>query len=151
MGFPNKAGDHEDTDGILTEELHAAGIQTCEEAEGHFSDSMKAFFRKSSGEVKTSVFGILHGWQFKRNWYYWVCTGPGIPVEEAEELNNRLGEVVRVDGFAGGLDPREHFKGLACGAYHVDTPEGLKALADVIKGLVEKSEKILSERKAAQT
>ena len=33
--------------------------------------------------------------------------------------------------------PLEWFKGLAVGSYHVDSPEGLKALADTIKKIVE--------------
>jgi hypothetical protein len=45
---------------------------------------------------------------------------------------------VRVAGHCGCPSPLEWYKGLAVGNYHVDSPEGLKALADTIKGLVEK-------------
>jgi hypothetical protein len=138
MGFPNKAGDHADTDGILRAELKAAGIPTLQD-EGVTSDVMLEMLRKQSGEVKTSVRGYLHGWTFERAWYYWMCSGPGIDVETAEVLHAAHGRVVRVAGHCGCPSPREWFKGLACGSYHVDTPEGLKALAATIRALVEGS------------
>lgn len=135
--FPNKAGDHADTDSILTAELHAAGIATVQETEGVFDAHLTELLREASGEVKTSVIGVLHGWQFSRAWYYWVCSGPGIEVEAAERLHAAHGSTVRVAGHCGCPSPREWFKGLACGSYHVDSPEGLKALADTIRALVE--------------
>ena len=140
MTFPNKAGDHADTDDILREELHAAGIQTWKEHDKITGDTshMEMMFRGMSGEVKTSIWGVLHGWQFRRNWYYWVAEGPGIEAEVAKVLNDQFGEVVRVDCYAGGRCPIQYYKGLACGCYHVDTPEGLKALADTIKAQVAK-------------
>lgn len=137
--FPNKAGDHADTDEILTAELNAAGIQTLEQLEGPLSDHIKMLFRKNSGEVKTSVIGHLLGWSFIRNWRYWVCKGPGIPNHFAEQLHMTHGEDVRVDGFAGGEEPIKRFYGLGAWHYHVDTAEGLKALADMIKFVSEKA------------
>lgn len=137
--FPNKAGNHSDTDGILIEELHAAGIQTVQEENGKPLDWLADMFRSSSGEVKTSVQGALHGWIFKRAWYYWVCTGPGIELAAAMALHEKFGDQVRVAGHCGCPSPLEWYKGLACGDYHVDTPEGLKALADTIKEIVEKN------------
>ena len=134
--FPNKAGDHADTDKILRAELRVAGIQTLQEAEGKPDDYMADFLRRSSGEVKTSVIGTLHGWTFKRAWYYWACEGPGIEANAADDLQERYGKVVRANGDCGCRGPRFWFKGLACGSYHVDSPEGLKALADTIKRLV---------------
>lgn len=131
-GFPNKAGDHADTDDILKKELTDAGIKV------EFLDLL----RKSSGEVKTGVVGTLHGWMFTRAWYYWECSGPGIPVEAAEKLHKDFGKVVRVDGHCGCPSPREWFKGLGCGSYHVDSQEGLKALADTIKEIVEKNSSV---------
>lgn len=140
MTFPNKAGDHTDTDDILTAELHAAGIETWQDHDGIESDTphLKAMFRNMTGEVKTSVWGMLHGWTFHRNWCYWVAKGPGLEIIAAKALNDCYGSVVRVDGFAGGRCPIQCFKGLACGLYHVDTPEGLKALANIIKAQVAK-------------
>lgn len=140
MSFPNKAGDHADTDDILRAELHAAGIQTLQEAESKPPEFLADMLRKQSGEVKTSVMGVLYGWQFKRAWYYWVASGPGIDVETAEVLHATYGREVRVAGHCGCPSPREWFRGLACGSYHVDSAEGLKALADTIKGLVAKAE-----------
>lgn len=136
MSFPNKAGDHADTDDILRAELKAAGIQTVQEADGKGPEYMVDLFRLTSGEVKTSVSGVLHGWQFTRAWYYWMASGPGIEVAAAERLHATHGETVRVDGHCGCPSPREWFKGLACGSYHVDDADGLKALADTIKALV---------------
>ena len=139
MRFPNKAGQHADTDDTLRAELHAAGIQTFQEAEGKPHGYLADLLRSGSGEVKTSVRGILHGWVFERAWYYWAAKGPGIEVEAAERLHATNGKAVRVDGHCGCPSPREWFKGLACGFYHVDDAEGLRALADCIKGLVARS------------
>jgi hypothetical protein len=124
--FPNRAGDHADTDDVLTAELEKAGI-TVEKHE---------FLRRRNNEVKTAVIGSLHGWSFERAWYYWVAKGPGIELEAAEKLHATHGRSVRVDGHCGCPSPGEWFKGLACGAYHVDDQEGLNALADTIRELV---------------
>jgi len=121
MGFPNRAGAHADTDDILRAELKAAGIPTMQEAEGKPPEFMADLLRSTSGEVKTSVIGCLHGWTFKRAWYYWMCSGPGIEVAAAERLHAEHGRTVRVGGHCGCPSPREWFKGLACGHYHVDT------------------------------
>lgn len=138
--FPNKAGDHADTDAILNAELKAAGIFNMLEHDGIASDSVLVkHFREGSGEVKTSVKGVLHGWVFERAWYYWRAKGPGIELEAAMALHATHGNVVRVDGLCGCPSPLERYQGLACGSYHVDTPEGLKALADTIRGLVAKA------------
>ena len=136
--FPNKAGDHADTDDLLRAELKAAGIPTLQEAEGKGPEFLADMLRRGSGEVKTSVLGCLHGWEFKRAWSYWIAEGPGIEVEAAERLHAEHGRTVRVAGHCGCPSPREWFKGLACGSYHVDDAAGLKALADTIKGLVER-------------
>lgn len=124
--FPNKAGDHADTDAILTRELEAAGIEVTQEE----------WVKRLSGEVKTTVMGTLHGWSFKRAWYYWMCSGPGIQVDAAQSLHKLHGTSVRVDGDCSCPSPRERYEGLACGHYHVDDQEGLCALADTIRLLV---------------
>lgn len=92
------------------------------------------FCRDKNGEVKTIIIGTLSGWSFKRYWYYWVCNGPGIPPMYAERLNKTHGDVVRIDG-CGYSDAQfaEHCKGFAVGSYHVDTQEGLIALANTIR------------------
>lgn len=127
MRFPNKAGRHGDTDDILRAELEAAGIVV----------EQNDLFRSTSGEVHTSIVGTLHGWTFRRAWYYWVCEGPGIEVAAAERLHAEHGQTARVAGHCGCPSPREWFKGLACGLYHVDDAPGLRALADTIKALVQ--------------
>ena len=129
MNFPNLAGDYPETDDILTKELEGAGIKV-EKFE---------VFRNKRDEVVTSVKGSLYGWTFERAWYYWRANGPGIEVEAAEKLHATHGRVVRVAGHCGCPTPKEWYKGLACGNYHVDTQEGLNALANTIKGLVEKN------------
>ena len=129
MTFPNKAGNHADTDDVLAAELTQAGIIV------HRSEIL----RSGKSDVKTAVFGELHKWSFTRAWYYWVCEGPGIELEASEKLHASHGRTVRVDGHCGCPSPREWFHGLACGNYHVDDAEGLKALADTIKALVAKA------------
>ncbi len=143
--FPNKAGDHADTDGILRDELKSAGIRTLQEVEGYDESCMADLLRETSGEVKTSVRGSLHGWTFERAWYYWVAKGPGIEVAAAEKLHASHGKDVRVAGHCGCPGPLEWYKGLAWGSYHVDTSEGLKALVDTIKSLVEKGRNVKAE------
>lgn len=138
--FPNKAGDHADTDEILRDELKAAGIPTLQEDAGREPEYLAGMLRRSSGEVKTSVMGVLHGWSFKRAWYYWMAEGPGIEVVAAEALHASHGRSVRVAGHCGCPSPTEWYKGLAVGDYHVDTPDGLKALADTIKGIVARAQ-----------
>ena len=138
--FPNKAGDHADTDEILRAELKAAGIPTLQEDADKPPEFFAELLREQSGEVKTSVMGVLHGWTFKRAWYYWTAEGPGIEVTAAEALHATHGQQVRVAGHCGCPSPTEWFKGLAVGDYHVDTPDGLKALADTIKALVSRAQ-----------
>lgn len=117
-----------DKDDEIAAELEAAGIEV----------SKFEIFR-DRGEVKTSVMGSLHGWGFRRAWYYWVADGPGIPPVYANELHEKHGKDVRVDGHCGCPSPQEWFKGFAVGMYHVDTQEGLNALADVIRRVVAES------------
>lgn len=125
-GFPNLAsGDHSSenigiTTSITDSELWAAGIGV---------SSIRFPVR---GEVPTRSYGVLSMWGFQRAWYYWVAKGPGMPVEVAERLHESHGKEVRVDGHCGCPSPREWFKGFGVGHYHVDTPEGLKALAEAI-------------------
>ncbi len=120
--FPNLAGKRDDKTPAL--ELEAAEIKV---------SRLPEVCRY--GEPKTVIIGELAGWSFQRAWYYWVAEGPGIDVETAEQLHAAHGSTVRVDGHCGCPSPREWFKGLACGHYHVDSSEGLKALAETIKSL----------------
>jgi hypothetical protein len=129
MDFKNIAGERSDNDAIVRAELGAAGIP-CMEHE---------MLLATSGEVKSSVIGTLHGWTFRRAWRYWVCQGPGIEVKAAERLHAAHGRTVRVAGHCGCPSPREWFNGLACGLYHVDDSDGLKALADTIKEIVQEN------------
>lgn len=124
--YAGRSGPELDED--LVAELTAAGIEVYR---------MPEMMRDDHVEVKSIIIGTLYGWTFHRAWYYWVCKGPGIEVNAAEDLHVAFGQEVRVAGHCGCPSPREWFKGLACGNYHVDTQAGLKALADTIKSLVD--------------
>jgi len=117
----NYAGMSDKDDEIATE-LRTAGIEVLHHE-----------FSRDQEEVRTSVRGSLHGWFFVRAWYYWTARGPGIPPKYADELHERCGKEVRVDGHCGCPSPQEWFKGFAVGQYHVDSQEGLNALADTIR------------------
>ena len=129
MAFPNKAGAHPDNDDVLRQELSDAGIEV----------HSLGFLLNNPGEVKTSIRGSLHGWDFERAWSYWVATGPGIDADTAEALHESHGNTVRVGGHCASPSPREHFEGLGCGFYHVDDQNGLNALAEAIKSVVKAS------------
>lgn len=132
MRFPNKAGDHIGTDSILRDELKAAGIRTMQEEAGR-DESAFAFLRETSGEVKTSVRGVLHGWTFERAWYYWIAKGPGIDFERSMDIWRNHGDEVRVSGDCACRSPHFWYEGLAAGFYHIDTPDGLLVLSNAIK------------------
>jgi hypothetical protein len=124
--FPNRAGHKDDAlDAELIAELTRAGI-----------DHFVLPFRYDDREVKTRVIGSLHGWKFERAWYYWVATGPGIPQAAAAELYASHGKEARAAGDCACRPPESWYHGLGVGMYHVDTPEGLKALAETIKKVV---------------
>lgn len=123
--FPNRAGHNDEAlDRELIIELTAAGVE-------HF-----VLPYRHDGEVKSRALGTLHGWKFTRAWYYWVAEGPGIPHEVATELYHSHGKEARVAGDCACRPPELWYHGLGVGMYHVDTPEGLKALADAIKKVV---------------
>lgn len=130
MAFPNLAR----RDPVLIEvdavtatckaELEAAGIKP------HVFGSLY-----HTREVPSKCVGGLSGWTFERAWYYWTAKGPGIPPEIAERLHASHGLVVRVDGDCTCPSPLAHAHGFAIGSYHVDTPDGLKALADTLRSI----------------
>lgn len=126
--FPNYAG-VKDIDDALASELEAAGIEV----------HRLGFLKNGKSEVDTEVVGDLHGWGFRRAWRYWIAEGPGIELAAADRLHASHGRDVRVNGHCGCPTPRDQFKGLAVGSYHVDRPSGLKALADTIRDLVERA------------
>lgn len=97
--------------------------------------------RENHPEMRTIIMGGLAGWSFERAWYYWIAKGPGIPPEHADKLHEKYGKEVRVDGHCGCPSPKEWFKGFSVGHYHVDTQEGLCALADTIREIQVSNEK----------
>jgi len=122
MAFPNLAG--KSCDAECSAELEVAGIKV---------EKMPECVRASwNGEVKTIVFGTLCGWSFTRAWYYWVAKGPGLSLEYAIPLYRTHGKQVRVGGHCGCLTPF-YCGGSAVDHYHIDTPEGLKALTRAIE------------------
>jgi len=119
-----------------------AGVENCDnEIKNELNQAnIEVFsyeFMRKKGEVPTSIIGMLGGWQFERAWCYWVAKGPGIPPDIAEELHTTHGKYVRVDGHCGCPSPKEWFNGFAVGCYHIDSQEGLNALAKVIQKILD--------------
>lgn len=87
-------------------------------------------------EVPWKLVGTLRGWRFERAWYYYRARSFAnpLPMEAAEALHEKHGQEVRVEGHCACPSPREWWgeNGRAT-SYHVDTQEGLKALADTIR------------------
>jgi hypothetical protein len=115
-----------------------AGVETCDEAlEKELLEAgievHKLPFVVANSEVPAKIIGSVAGWGFKRAWYYWVADGPGIPLEDATELHETHGQEVRVEGHCGCPSPKEWNKNFATGMYHVDSQEGLNALASMIR------------------
>ena len=116
----------DDKDDEIQAELEQAGINVYRED----------WLKNRGHEVNTSVMGTLYKWKFERAWYYWVAEGPGIPPSYANELHKKHGKEVRVEGHCGCPSPLEWYEGFAVGSYHVDTQEGLNALAETIRRVV---------------
>ena len=127
-GFPNYAG-RADVDDDLAAELETAGIPV---------QRMPEILRK--GEVNSVIVGWLHTWAFRRAWYYWDASGPGLPPQYADALHVLFGKEVRVAGHCGCPSPLEWYKGFAVGSYHIDTPRGLRALGDALKACANDAE-----------
>lgn len=105
-------------------ELHEAGI-----------DIVLLGIAVNTTEVPSKAIGFLSKWGFTRDWRYWIAEGPGIPIEIAEKLYASHGRECRVGGSCVCPSPREAFGGFGVGLYHVDTQEGLNALADAIRSV----------------
>lgn len=132
--FPNLARREQDHEAeapriteIVKEELRQAGL--------HCFDIPV----RPRREVPTGALGYLEGtgWTFERAWRYWIAEGPGLPLEVAERLYQDLGSEVRVGGDCTGPSPRSTYHGFGVPLYHIDTPRGLKALADALKSVLE--------------
>jgi len=130
MSFPNLARhdpspeEIEAVTAICKAELEAAGIKP------HVFGGLYG-----TSEVPSKCMGGLSMWSFERAWYYWRAKGPGIPPDVAERLHATHGKVVRVDGHCGCPSPLEWAHGFAIGSYHIDTPEGLTALAATLRSI----------------
>jgi len=114
----------------ILKELSEAGIEVVEGM-------------RTKSEVPYTLTGKLADWNFSRAWYYWVANAAGgLPLEVATELHNRkytvtderqtetYGTVIRVNGHCGCPAPTGNVK-----SYHIDSQEGLNALAGAIRTL----------------
>lgn len=122
----NLAG-NKDCDIWTEQELNDAGIPF-----------LKFDFLRNQGEVPSVVIGMLDGWEFRRAWYYWIAVAKdtNLQFKYADELQSYFGNEVRVAGYAGGINPHEWYKekwNTGVTSYHIDTQEGLNALAQIIK------------------
>lgn len=120
-------------DAAIAAELEDAGIPIMQGL------SSETFRKIGKTEVRTCYMGELHGWVFSRNWNYWVAEGPGLPFDVASSLHD-CGFSIRARGHCADPHPFEMFGGLGAGSYHIDTPVGLKALANAIKFTVHQSQ-----------
>lgn len=127
-GFPNYAGcgPVDTIDGFLRAELEAAGVEV-------ISTPLRMGF---NSEVNTRIYGALGPWGFRRAHCYWVAEGPGLPLIHAIPLWQKCGSVCRVNGDCTGPHPLQN-QGFGVGLYHVDTTEGLKALALTIQHILD--------------
>ena len=121
--FPNYAG-RNDVDDLLAKELEDAGIE------------VHRLPFTNDGEVKTRILGSLGPWGFTRAWYYWVAQGDGIPPSYAWDLFRTNGKDARIQGHCGCPDP-SYCKGFAVGLYHIDNANGLKAIAETIRKVMQ--------------
>ena len=132
--FENLAG-VENSSNKLKNELELGGI----DIRSDFSDSMY----KNTELVKPKFWGNIeinnprNSWAFIRMWRYWVAEGyTGIPYEYALKLY-KANEVDDIRVFGGGGHPKQAH-GFGINSYHIDTFEGLKILADIIKEIKNK-------------
>lgn len=112
-------------DRIVYYELMDAGI------EPQFYETLRGY----QSEVPTAYRADLCMWGFRRAWYYWVAEGPGIPADKAEEFHKTWGTQCRVNGHCGCPSPLDQNHGFAIGMYHIDTLEGLKAFAELLRSI----------------
>jgi hypothetical protein len=123
---------------------NAAGDTNCDEyiskelEEAQISYERMDLFKQSNGEVPSAIIGFLDGWKFRRAWYYWIAEAKGtlLLFEFADELHQKFGKDVRVSGHCAAPAPRAWCSKpwqMGVDFYHVDTQEGLNALAEAIR------------------
>lgn len=110
----------EGCDPHLIKELREAGIE------------VKYYDVRPRSEVPASVYGQIGKWKFERAWYYWMASGPAIPTSIAETLHATHGQEVRVEGHCGAPSPTEYCGNKGVSSYHIDSQEGLNALAKLL-------------------
>ncbi len=149
LGDPPFRADRKD---VAVAELHAAGITETtlisREIEVYVEGSPAAEARRSgiwypglheqSNTERITVYevtGRFLGWTFSRAWYYWICQtkyqGSVIRVDAARAFNATWRTEVRAYGYG-------HGRNIDWGpvdGYHIDTPAGLKAFVELLRGL----------------
>ncbi len=90
---------------------------------------------RGRSEVPWRIVGTLRGWRFVRAWYYWMVSTKynPLPMAVAEELHQKLGEEIRVDGHCACPSPSEWWGERPADHYHIDSQEGLNAFAEALK------------------
>ena len=113
-----------DASSVTHNELTKAGI-----------DVIRSGLSKYS-EVPTVYTGRLGAFTFERAWYYWIARGP-MPLDMARRIyNDPIGaQDVRVAGHCGCPPPDEWALHGFVDLYHIDSAEGLRLFADVVRGL----------------
>ena len=116
----------ENCDIAIKTELEAAGIRVVK-------------VPRERSEVPYTLIGKIGAWTLRRAWVYWIASvdrGEGIPKREAEELNRRFRDVVRIMGSAGGDDVYKHLERGHINHYSIDTQPGLNAFAMLVAVLM---------------
>jgi len=108
---------------LLISELEHAGIEWV--AHGSVPERTEVF---------TNITGSLGTWKFTRAWRYWVATSPeGLRITLAESLHYYLGRSARANGDAACRGPQVSSESSRTQGYHLDSQDGLNALASTIR------------------
>jgi hypothetical protein len=91
--------------------------------------------------------GRLKEWTFERGYSYWIASTPigkGLGLKAAIQMHTRMypitgkdqprkyGEVIRVQGYSGGIHPKRFAENSRVNTYHIDSQLGLNEFARVI-------------------
>ena len=107
---------------ILRNELEYAGIRA---VSGPLLDHPEVF---------TNISGVMPGWTFTRSWRYWVASSDtGLAMEHAEKLQAYMGHSARAGGDCACRGPGVWGEGGVMKGYHLDSQDGLNALAASIR------------------
>lgn len=134
MIFLNNLAGKDNINEIVSNELNLAGLTPT----NYLGELL---YDRDRSEVKTTVYCQQYSWLFTRAWSYWVAKGNALPPAVAQDLWDKWGDVVRTEGHCGCPSPLNYNHGLGVSMYHIDSVDGLKALADCLKSVyIEKYE-----------